>query len=70
MFMMESEEGNPQPFTVVKIEGDEVVVDFNHPLAGQELVFNLYIRDVREATLEELLKNNSSCGPNCDKGCC
>lgn len=71
MFMMESEEGNPQPFTVVKVEGDDVAVDFNHPLAGQELVFQLYIRDVREATLEELTKTAAStCGAGCDKGCC
>ncbi len=70
MFMMESEDGRPQPFTVVKTEGDEIVVDFNHPLAGQELVFDIYIRDVREATLDELLKNEGACGPGCDKGCC
>jgi len=70
MFMMESENGTPQPFTIVKLEGDDVVVDFNHPLAGQELVFDLYIRDVREATLEDLVKAAPSCGPGCDKGCC
>lgn len=29
-----------------EIEGDEVVVDFNHPLAGHEVVFRVQILDV------------------------
>ncbi len=70
MFMMENEDGGTMPLTVVKIEGDNVVVDFNHPLAGEELVFDITIKDIREATLEELLQSPSNCGPSCDKGCC
>lgn len=70
MFIMENEDGSSMPLTVVKIEGDNVVVDFNHPLAGEELVFDITIKDVREATLEELLQSPSGCGPSCDKGCC
>lgn len=70
MFMIENEDGSSMPLTVVKVEGDNVIVDFNHPLAGEELVFDLTIRDVREATLEELLQSPSGCGPSCDKGCC
>lgn len=39
---------------VKKIEGDTVVVDTNHPLAGVDLTFNVEIVDVREASREEL----------------
>lgn len=70
MFMMESEDGNSMPMTIVKVEGDDVTVDFNHPLAGEELIFDITVKDVREATLEELLQSSSGCGPSCDKGCC
>jgi len=40
--------------TISKIEGDNVTVDGNHPLAGQTLHFAVEITGVREATDEEL----------------
>jgi FKBP-type peptidyl-prolyl cis-trans isomerase SlyD len=40
--------------TVVKLEGDSVTLDGNHPLAGIDLKFVGEIRDVRAATREEL----------------
>jgi len=40
--------------TVMKIEGDEVLLDANHPLAGVDLVFDVEIVAVRPATAEEL----------------
>lgn len=39
---------------VVKIEGDEVLLDANHPLAGVDLTFDVEIVAVRPATDEEL----------------
>lgn len=41
-------------FTITDIEGDKVVVDGNHPLAGMSLVFTCTVVDVRPATAEEL----------------
>lgn len=38
---------------VTAIEGDQVTVDGNHPLAGQTLHFEVEIAEVREATEEE-----------------
>jgi FKBP-type peptidyl-prolyl cis-trans isomerase SlyD len=41
-------------FTVTDIAGGRVVVDGNHPLAGQRLRFDCTILDVRPATPDEL----------------
>jgi FKBP-type peptidyl-prolyl cis-trans isomerase SlyD len=40
--------------TVVKIEGDDVLLDANHPLAGVDLQFEVEIVAVRPATAEEI----------------
>jgi FKBP-type peptidyl-prolyl cis-trans isomerase SlyD len=39
---------------ISEVTDDEVVVDFNHPLAGETLSFHVRIAGVREATSEEL----------------
>ncbi|GAB4181966.1 MAG: peptidylprolyl isomerase [Calditrichia bacterium] len=41
-------------FFVKEVEGDKVVIDFNHPLAGETLVFDVEIVESRPATPEEL----------------
>ena len=40
--------------TVVAVEGDEVLLDANHPLAGEELHFEVELIALRAATPEEL----------------
>ena len=40
--------------TVVSIDGDEVLLDANHPLAGVDLTFDVEVLSTREATSEEL----------------
>jgi FKBP-type peptidyl-prolyl cis-trans isomerase SlyD len=40
--------------TVMAIEGDEVLLDANHPLAGQELHFEVELVGLRPATPAEL----------------
>lgn len=40
--------------TVAAIEGDEVLLDGNHPLAGVDLTFDVEILTVREANEEEI----------------
>jgi FKBP-type peptidyl-prolyl cis-trans isomerase SlyD len=41
-------------YTITEVEGDKVVVDGNHPLAGMALIFSCTVSDVRAATEEEL----------------
>jgi len=43
MFSATSEQGYPMRATVVKIEDDTATMDFNHPLAGKELLFDVEI---------------------------
>ena len=40
--------------TVVAVEGEEVLLDANHPLAGEELHFEVELIALRAATPEEL----------------
>lgn len=41
-------------FTVTRMDGDEVTIDGNHPLAGQTIRFRCTVTEVRAATTEEL----------------
>jgi FKBP-type peptidyl-prolyl cis-trans isomerase SlyD len=43
-----------QIVTVTKVEGDNVTVDANHPLAGKTLNFDVKVVGVREPTSDEL----------------
>lgn len=53
-FVTEDEDGDPMPFWVAEIDGDSVTIDFNHPLAGQTLDFEVEILAVRPATADEV----------------
>ena len=49
---LEAEGG--QIVVVTKIEGDEVTIDANHPLAGLTLHFDVTVREVRDADPDEI----------------
>ena len=40
--------------TVTKVDGEDVTIDGNHPLAGEELTFDVEVMDIRPATEDEL----------------
>jgi FKBP-type peptidyl-prolyl cis-trans isomerase SlyD len=46
--------GEQHSFQVVKIKGDKVLLDGNHPLAGKAVRFHLKVTGVRAATPEEI----------------
>ena len=52
--------------TVQAIEGDDVLLDANHPLAGVDLTLDVEIVAVREATAAELEHGHAHGG----EGCC
>ena len=68
----------PLPVVITEVDGDEVVVDGNHMLAGQELLFSVEVVATREATLEEIAhghihQEGGCCGHDHDEvghGCC
>ena len=53
-FEARSPEGEVQRVVITEINGDQVTVDGNHPLAGVTLNFDVKIVSVRDATAEEL----------------
>ncbi|WP_072670438.1 peptidylprolyl isomerase [Vibrio injensis] len=52
-FLADTDQG-PIPVEITEVDGDEVVVDGNHMLAGQTLTFDVEVIALREATAEEL----------------
>ena len=67
-FEAHGEEG-AQIVTVMAVEGDDVTIDANHPLAGEKLHFDVKIVEVREATAEELEHGHVHGGCDCEEGC-
>jgi FKBP-type peptidyl-prolyl cis-trans isomerase SlyD len=53
-YMAHSPEGQPVPFVIKEVKDEDVTIDFNHPLAGKNLNFDVELVDVRDATSEEL----------------
>lgn len=49
-----NEQGQQQAFTVIKIKGDTVLLDGNHPLAGQTLHLAVKVLDVKPASADEV----------------
>jgi len=52
--LRESEAGEFKLYTVAKVKGDTVILDGNHPLAGQALRISLKLTSVRTASAEEI----------------
>ena len=53
-FEAQLERGQRRVVTVPAVKGDMVTIDGNHPLAGQNLNFEVEVTEVRDATAEEL----------------
>lgn len=71
-FEIETDEGQVLIMAVIELKEDEVVLDGNHPLAGETLHFDVEVLSLRMATDKELeqgfIETNSKCCD--DKGCC
>lgn len=53
-FEAQGPDGASMMVVVEKVEGDEITINGNHPLAGKTLTFDISIDDVREASEEEI----------------
>jgi FKBP-type peptidyl-prolyl cis-trans isomerase SlyD len=61
--------GNRMNGTILKIEEENITMDFNHPLAGEDLHFIgkiLEVREPSEAEVKAFMGGGCSCG---DEGC-
>ena len=70
----QNDNGQTVQVTVKSFTDKEVTVDFNHPLAGKDLMFSVKVDSVREATADEVAsgvvggtQGSSCCGSGC--GC-
>jgi len=72
----QGEDGGTVQVVVKEIKGETIVIDFNHPLAGKELMFSVAINNIRDASAEEAMtgipaenkqEESESCGTGC--GC-
>lgn len=64
----QGEDGQNVQVTVKSFTDSEVTVDFNHPLAGKDLLFAINIIDVRDATEDELATGVVGGGQSCCGG--
>ena len=53
-FHAQSPDGQTIVVTITEVDGDDITIDGNHPLAGVTLNFDVSIVDVRDATEDEL----------------
>lgn len=63
-FQAQTSEG-VQVVRIADVDGDNVTVDGNHPLAGERLHFDVAVEEIREASSEELEHGHVH-----SEGCC
>ena len=63
-------DGMPLVFEVKAITDDAIEADFNHPLAGERLHFDIEIIGVRQATEDELTAADHDCDDDECHDCC
>ncbi|MCK9376448.1 MAG: peptidylprolyl isomerase [Syntrophobacterales bacterium] len=68
VFETENEDGQTVYFIVQEVNPESVTIDFNHPLAGKDLEVSFTIRQVREATPEDLEEHQACTCAECQEG--
>lgn len=58
--MMGGPNGERMPALIVKVNGDKVTLDLNHPLAGKDLTFKVKVVGINNP--EAMVKEDSCCG--------
>lgn len=69
----QGEDGQTVQVTVKSFDDKDVKVDFNHPLAGKDLMFSVVVLSSREATADEISSGQvggpATSGESCGTGC-
>jgi len=65
----QGENGETVTVTVKDFDDNNVTIDYNHPLAGKNLMFSVKVVDVRDATEDEIATGQVG-GGHCDDGSC
>ena len=69
----QGEDGQSVQVIVRSFDDKEVNVDFNHPLAGKDLMFSVTVLSAREATADEITSGQvggpATSGGSCGTGC-
>lgn len=72
----QGEDGGTVQVIVKEIGDENVIIDFNHPLAGKDLSFIVSINNIREASAEETIsgipvenQQDDCCGTGGGSGC-
>lgn len=72
----QGEDGGTVQVIVKEIGDENVIIDFNHPLAGKDLSFIVSINNIREASAEEAMsgipvenQQDDCCGTGGGSGC-
>ena len=69
---MADQAGNRLMGTVKSVNEADVTMDFNHPMAGKTLNFDVEVVEVRDVTPEDLASQggcNCGCHGDCESGC-
>ncbi len=66
----QGEDGGTVQVTVKEIGEENVIIDFNHPLAGKDLMFTVTINNIRDASAEEAMTGIPAENQKDDDGCC
>jgi FKBP-type peptidyl-prolyl cis-trans isomerase SlyD len=61
-FQASGPQGEMLLFRVLELNGDQVKLDGNHPLAGEDLIFDVEVMKIREATASELAHGHAHHG--------
>jgi FKBP-type peptidyl-prolyl cis-trans isomerase 2 len=62
-YQVNNGQGGPMVITISAVTDTTVTVDFNHPLAGKDLTFEVTIVKIRDATKEEMVKALAQAAP-------
>lgn len=63
---LQDQNGNVFDGRVAEVKEETVMIDFNHPMAGQDLYFTGKVLAVRDATAEELSHGHTHSENGCD----